>query len=201
MTGIDGAAGVEFDRGGRGARDRIVAAARVLFYRDGIHATGVDELIQYAHVSKRTFYQYFSTKRELVQEYLRDLDATRAIPRERALAASERPARTRLLAMFDSTPETRIRGCPYHNAAVEAASALPEVHDIVHEHKLAFIADLIGVCAELGVQDSHELGHQLAVVFEGGLSLATTLNDTAPMVYARSAADDLISAALRAPRD
>jgi hypothetical protein len=104
-------------------------------------------------------------------------------------------------AIFDSTPETRIRGCPYHNAAFEAASALPEVHDIVHEHKLAFIADLIGVCAELGVQDSHELGHQLAVVFEGGLSLATTLNDTAPMVYARSAADDLISAALRAPRD
>src|SRR3979490_631435 len=92
MKGIDGAAGVEFDRGGRGARDRIVAAARVLFYRDGIHATGVDELIQYAHVSKRTFYQYFSTKRELVQEYLRDLDATRAIPRERALAPPDAPA-------------------------------------------------------------------------------------------------------------
>ena len=48
-------------RKGRGARERITAAADKLFYWDGIHATGVDALIAEAEVSKRTFYQHFSS--------------------------------------------------------------------------------------------------------------------------------------------
>jgi AcrR family transcriptional regulator len=196
MKAIDDAASVEFESGGRGARDRILAAARTLLYRDGIHARSVDELAQYAHVSKRTFYQHFATKDQLVEAYVRDLDATRAIPRERALTEPGMPARARLLAIFDSAPETRMRGCPFHNAAVEAASTLPEVHDIVHAHKLAFIATLIEVCAEAGAADPHTLGHQLAVIFEGGLALSTNLDDSAPMVYARSAAGALVDVAI-----
>ncbi|HZC93512.1 MAG TPA: TetR family transcriptional regulator, partial [Mycobacterium sp.] len=41
-------------RGGRGARERILTAATTLFHREGIHATGVERLIEHAHVSKRT---------------------------------------------------------------------------------------------------------------------------------------------------
>lgn len=55
------------------------------FYRDGIHATGVDQLAEHAHVSKRTLYKRFSSKAEIVQAYLRDIDATHAVPPERAL--------------------------------------------------------------------------------------------------------------------
>ena len=38
--------------------------------------------------------------------------------------------------------------------------------------------------------DPYQLGHQLAVLFEGALALATSLNDTAAMIHARSAAED-----------
>lgn len=55
------------------------------FYRDGIHATGVDQLADHARVSKRTLYKHFSSKAEIVQACLRDMDATRAVPPERAL--------------------------------------------------------------------------------------------------------------------
>jgi outer membrane usher protein FimD/PapC len=41
------------------------------------------------------------------------------------------------------------------------------------------------------------LGHQLAVLFEGGLALATSLNDTAALIHARSAAEVIIDAAVR----
>lgn len=200
MSSVAGAASVEFERGGRGARDRIIATAIALFYRNGIHATGMDRVAQHAHVSKRTLYQHFATKDELVQEYLRTIDSTRAIPNEQALTAPGLPARSRLLAIFDSTPETRVRGCPFHNAAVEAAGEWPRVHDIVHEHKLAFIADLIETCREVGVDDPHQLGHQLAVVFEGGVALATTLNDTSPMIYGRLTAETLIDHAMSPAR-
>ena len=49
----------------RSARERILAAARTLFYRDGIHATGVERLAKHAQVSKRTLYQHFSSKDRL----------------------------------------------------------------------------------------------------------------------------------------
>ena len=41
----------------------------------------------------------------------------------------------------------------------------------------------------------YRLGNQLAVVFEGARALATSLNDTSPLLHARSAAETLIDAA------
>ena len=84
---------------------------------------------------------------------------------------------------------------PFHNAAVEAADAMPGVQDIVHEHKLDFTARLIRAATEAGARDPYRLGHQLAVLFEGARALATSLNDTSPLVHARSAAETLIDAA------
>jgi AcrR family transcriptional regulator len=192
MDSVDGTRGSEFQSGGRGARDRILAAARTLFYRDGIHATGVDRIAQHAHVSKRTLFQHFSTKDVLVQAYLADIDASQAISLERALSTPGQSPRSRLLAIFDGGADKRARGCPFHNAAVEAADDMAEVHEIVHAHKLAFIDELVRTCADAGVGDPREVGHQLAVLFEGALALTTTLNDPAPMRYASSAAAVLI---------
>ena len=74
----------------------------------------MDQLCATAQVSKRTAYQHFGTKDELVAEYLRrfDPDVMPGVfdridltPRERLLAAFEMPATTPL--------------CPYIAAAVE----------------------------------------------------------------------------------
>lgn len=42
------------------------------------------------------------------------------------------------------------------------------------------------------------MGQQLAVLFEGATAMATSMNDTAPVVHARAAAATLIDAALAA---
>jgi AcrR family transcriptional regulator len=184
--------------GSRAARERILAAARTLFYRDGIHSTGVERLAKYAQVSKRTLYQYFSSKDRLVEEYLRRIHEGGGMPNEKALDTIDATARNRLLAIFDSPPADRFRGCPFHNAAVEAADEMPGVHEIVHGHKLWFIARLTDVAAEAGAEDPYQLGHQLAVLFEGAVALATSLNDTSPILHARSAAEVLIDTAVGA---
>ena len=179
------------------ARERILAAATTLFYRNGIHATGVEWLAKHAQISKRTLYQHFSSKDRLVEEYLRRIHDGGGMPNEQALATLDATARNRLLAIFDSPPADRFRGCPFHNAAVEAADQMPAVHEIVHEHKLWFIARLTDVAAEAGAKDPYQLGHQLAVLFEGATALATSLNDTAALLHARSAAEVLIDTAVR----
>src|SRR3954462_14038069 len=61
-------------RRGRGARERILTASRELFRDQGINSTGMDQLCAAAEVSKRTLYQHFGGKDEVVAEYLRQLD-------------------------------------------------------------------------------------------------------------------------------
>jgi AcrR family transcriptional regulator len=179
------------------APERILSAARSLFYREGIHATGVERIAQEAGVSKRTMYQHFPSKTQLVEEYLRGVHEAGGMPNEKALNAPGASPRNRLLAIFDSPPADRFRGCPFHNAAVEAADEMPGVHDVVHEHKLQFITRLTDVATQAGAKDPYQLGHQLAVLFEGATSLATSLNDTAALLHARSAAEVLIDSAVR----
>jgi AcrR family transcriptional regulator len=182
-------------RGGRGARDRIAAAAATLFSRHGIHATGVEALTSAASVSKRTFYQHFPSKDELVRSYLRSLDEGGGTALERQLDDIELTPRERLLAIFDARPVDRFRGCPFHNAAVESAGVVEGVDEIVRDHKLRFAQRLSDVAAEAGAADPRQLGNQLLVLFEGATALATSLNDTAPLVHARAAAAYLVDAA------
>ncbi|WP_068187488.1 TetR/AcrR family transcriptional regulator [Mycobacterium sp. UM_CSW] len=183
--------------GGRGARERIERAAARLFYRNGIHATGVELIAQEANVSKRTLYQHFASKNDLVDNYLRGYEARGGSPNERRLEDATMSPRERLLAIFEMSPREVLRGCPFHNAAVESAGSLSSTDEIVRAHKQAFTRRLIAVAQQAGATDPHLLGQQLAVLFEGATAMATSLNDTAPVVHARAAAATLIDTALR----
>jgi AcrR family transcriptional regulator len=190
-------------RGGRGARERILLAAGQLFYRHGIHATGVAALTEAAHVSTRTFYQHFPTKNALVEAYLRRYDAEAPIAAEMQLLRDDLPPHQRLLAVFDPLEAQRsvvLRGCPFHNAAVEAAGDIPEVAHLVERHKQAFRDRLIETAATAGATDPHNLGRQLAVLYEGATALSTSCNDTSVIADARHAAATLIDAALQPQR-
>src|SRR3954452_13823267 len=56
-------------------RDRILAVAADLFYRQGIRAIGVDAIAEAAKTNKMTLYRHFPSKDELVAEYLRCIAA------------------------------------------------------------------------------------------------------------------------------
>src|SRR5436190_8352224 len=54
-------------------RERILHAARELFYRDGINAVSVDAIASAADTNKMTVYRHFSSKDGLVAAYLSEL--------------------------------------------------------------------------------------------------------------------------------
>src|SRR5450631_4008918 len=54
-------------------RERILSVASDLFYRHGIRAIGVEKIAEVAETNKMTLYRHFSSKDELVAEYLRCL--------------------------------------------------------------------------------------------------------------------------------
>lgn len=181
-------------KGGRGARQRILAAAAELFYREGINATGVERLAAESSVSKRTLYQHFPSKTAVVEEYLRSIEDRFT---DSFHGAGESP-RDRLLTVFEppTTWGGPLRGCPLHNAAVEAADAMPAVKKIVRDSKRSFIDGLAELAKQAGATDPRLLGNELGVLYEGAAALATSLDDVSPWAMARAAAATLIDQAL-----
>jgi hypothetical protein len=131
-----------------------------------------------------------------VDNYLRGIDARGGAPTERRLDDTDLPARERLLAIFDLHRSEVVRGCAFHNAAVESAGPLASTDEIVRTRKQEFTRRLVAVAREAGATDPELLGQQLAVLFEGATAMATSLSDTAPVVHARAAAATPIDAAL-----
>jgi AcrR family transcriptional regulator len=88
------------------ARDRLLAAAEDLFYRDGFHAVGLDRILAETEVTKTTFYNHFESKEDLIVEVLRARDPWwRKIFAERLRErAGDDPAR-QLHAIFDVLDE------------------------------------------------------------------------------------------------
>ncbi len=180
-------------RRGRGARERILSAAQQLFREQGINRTGMDQLCAVAHVSKRTAYQHFSTKDELVAEYLRrfDPDVMSGVfdradltPRERLLAAFEMPASTPL--------------CPYIAAAVELHDPEHPASRHARDYKTAIAARLTDTAREAGATNPEELGEQLALLIDGASARTRVLNrDSFPAAAATAAV--LIDNAIPSP--
>jgi AcrR family transcriptional regulator len=163
-------------RRGRGARERILGACRQLFRDQGINRTGMDELCAAAQVSKRTAYQYFAGKDDLVAEYLRQFDPdvmpavfdrTDLTPRERLLAAFELPAS----GTEDLTPM-----CPYIAAAVELHNPQHPASQYAREYKKAVAARLAETAREAGVANPEQLGEQLALLLDGAAARTRVLN-------------------------
>jgi AcrR family transcriptional regulator len=188
-------------RGGRGARGRILAAAAQLFYFEGINATGVDLIAERASVSKRTLYQHFPSKTALVEEYLRQLWRQGGEDEKESAKAPGATPRAQLLALFELTDASaaRMRGCPFHNAAVEAAGVMPGVEHIVHLRKRDYIDGLTELARAAGAADPETLGNQIALLYEGASGLSTSLNDPAPWARARTTAEVLIDQATNRP--
>src|ERR1044072_7689074 len=104
-------------------RERILAAAGDLFYRHGIRAVGVEAIAEAAGTNKMTLYRHFSSKDELVAEYLRRLAADAGKFWDELVAAHPGDPRAQLTGWLQSMEahlvDTDQRGCALANAASE----------------------------------------------------------------------------------
>ncbi|TXK16954.1 TetR/AcrR family transcriptional regulator [Homoserinibacter sp. GY 40078] len=120
------------------ARERLLATASELFYREGIHAVGVDRIVGEAGVTRATFYRHFPSKEDLVEAYLGVEDAH---IREAFARAGESGAAPRdLLALVidelaDDVARNHTRGCPFINASAEYPDAASAVRGTVARHR------------------------------------------------------------------
>lgn len=168
-------------RRGRGARERILGASQRLFRDQGINNTGMDQLCAAAKVSKRTAYQHFAGKDELIAEYLSRLDPD-LMPE--VFDRTDLTPRERLLAAFDIQAPL----CPFIAAAVEIADPAHPARVRARDYKKAFAARLAETAREAGASNPEQLGEQLALLLDGASARKRVLNtETFPTAAAIAA--------------
>lgn len=166
---------------GRGARARILAAADALFSSQGFNATSINDLRERARVSKRTLYQQFASKDELILAHLAERERGGAAVT--LLAREQLAPRTRLLELFTTLAEQPQRAGP--DAFLAAAAEFPDpahpAHRAALEHHRRFCRQLGDLARGAGARDPDRLGRQLALLYAGAAS-AALIEDPARVV-------------------
>ena len=160
-------------------RTRIVAAARELFYRQGIRAVGVEAVAEAAATNKMTLYRHFASKDELVAECLRQFAREADAQWEKLAAAHRGNPRAQLKAWLHAVAghvaDSNERGCPLANAAVELPEKDHPARRVIEEFKTAQRQRLIALCRAAGIARPELLADELFLLLEGARVSAQSL--------------------------
>lgn len=154
------------------ARARLIDAATRLFYEEGIHAVGVDRVIEEAGVTRATLYKQFGGKENLVLAYLCNEDE-----QLRAMFAQAGEGVTAPDALLDAVIQgiaadirgRHTRGCPFINAAAEYPDATGAVRLLIDEHREWFRLTLEEVARGAGLTRPKDAAASLVLLRDAAL--------------------------------
>ena len=152
-------------------RERILNAARDLFYKRGIRCVSVDDIAAAANSNKMTLYRHFASKDHLVAEYLRSLNDYAIARDNEAMRAHQGNPYGQLCALIsrvgDDLCSAELRGCPMANAAVEFPEKDHPARQVIEESKKQQRERLVTVCRKAGFVEPEQLAEDLFLLFEG----------------------------------
>lgn len=184
------------------AADRIRASARELFYREGIRAVGVDEIVTRAGVTKPSLYRAFPSKDDLAAAYLRDYDRDFWVNFETPGGKSYSDPRAHVLAYIKWVSGRAVRdgyrGCGLSNATVEYPSRAHPARKVAEAHKKTFRKRLRELAAAMRARDPDELGDGLLLLIEG-IYVTGQQSGAGPAQSAVAVATALIDASVKRP--
>ncbi|MGN6607738.1 MAG: TetR/AcrR family transcriptional regulator [Jatrophihabitans sp.] len=184
------------------ARERLLAAADELFYREGVHTVGIDRIIEHAGVAKASLYNCFGSKEALVAAYLEGRQARSTGRIERAMAAHDDP-RGKILAVFEAQQrlfaDPEYRGCAFVAATAEAPAG--GVEEQASDRFRTWLRELfVRLAGEAGVADPDSLGRTLHLLYDGAMTSARMDRDPQAAAVARDTAAALLDAAPKRKR-
>lgn len=181
-------------------RDQIIDAAQRCFYERGITATGVDTIAAEAGVSKRTLYNHFGSKDDLVLAYIELRERRwRTILDERLAAVADPVDRIMVYfdAYFDLPDGEDFRGCAFINAAAEISDSDSQALACLRASKERVRREIEALVREARIPDSEGVATALVLLLEGGIALYGVLHDRLGVETAKDAARKLLTAAAR----
>ena len=169
-------------------KERILETADRLFYLRGIRAVGVDTIAAEIGISKRTLYNHFPSKDDLIAAYL-ERRFTRT-------PVSDKPPIEQILGTFDRLERgfasKGFRGCPFVNAVAELGpdQSVRKIAVAFKESRRLWFRDLL---RQLGVADAEGLATQLTLLVDGSIAQDLVRNDPSMARAAKEAARVLLA--------
>ncbi|MGW1674920.1 TetR/AcrR family transcriptional regulator [Streptomyces sp. NPDC002324] len=155
-------------------RERLLEAAATLTYREGV-GIGVEALCKAAGVSKRSMYQLFESKDQLLAASL-EQRATAFAAGLLPAADENRSPRERILYVFDQLEEQAgtpdFRGCRYLAAQIELKDQSHPASQVAHQVKESLSAFFRAEAERGGASHPGLLARQLSLVFDGASARA-----------------------------
>lgn len=183
------------------AAEKILDVARDLFYREGIRAIGVDEIVKKAGVTKPSLYRSFSSKDELAASYLRKYDLEFWKRFDEAVAAHPGDPRAQIIAFLTRvgkrSQKLGYRGCGMTNAAVEYPEPDHPARVVSEENKRELRRRLREMAQGMGAADPDMLGDGLLLLIEGAYISSQIFGPGGPSQSVAKHADWLIGASLK----
>lgn len=179
---------------------RVLDAAADLFYWQGIHAVGVDAIAAAAGVTKKTLYDRFGSKNELVAAYLRARDARWREWLLDDVTANAHTGRARLLRTFDALGEWMReigpRGCAFVNALAELPDPDHPGRAVIDDQKRWLRDYLTELAADTDAAQPRTLAEQMLLLHEGAIVAYASRAVEDPIARAKQAAGVLIAASV-----
>jgi AcrR family transcriptional regulator len=151
-------------------RERILIAARDLFYRHGVHAVGVEAIAEAALTNKMTLYRHFKSKDELIVTYVQQLANEGDDILNRILAENVDNPQKQVDAWVDFVEDVLTnkleRGCALANAAVELDNGHP-ARAVIEAYKQRKHDRLVGLFRAARYRDPDLLADEVFLLFEG----------------------------------
>ncbi len=181
----------------RSARERLLDTADRLFYEEGVHAVGIDRVLEQSGVAKGSLYYNFGGKDDLVRTYLRNRHAHWSARIDAGLATAATP-QDKVLAIFDALADLfaqpDFRGCAFVNAAAEAPAGSAE--ELASKDFRIWLHELFAaILAEGGYRDAGKLTVQMVLLYDGANISAQMDHNPAAAQAAREVAAGLLAAA------
>lgn len=155
------------------AAQRIQSAAKDLFYRQGIRATGIEEVCRVAEATKMSLYRAYPSKDALIAAILCE-DAKEWDSWFQEVTADAPTAAGKLRALMAAASremeDPDYRGCPMLLAQAEFPDPEHPTHRIVAAFKARMCDNLIGLAREAGAAEPQRLGELLSMLFDGAWS-------------------------------
>ncbi|MCR9142926.1 MAG: TetR/AcrR family transcriptional regulator [bacterium] len=180
------------------AREAILSAARMLFWRKGYGAVGVDEICQAAGVNKGSLYHYHRDKTDLACAVI---ESNAAVLFENiATNLAERAPAPRVLGYLDwmiagqvseGRDSGQFAGCPFGKLAAETAGQEPEIRAAVlavFQKLIKFIAAALRELDPARPSGEHRArAEEIFMSWQGALVLSQTRNSQQPLRRCRQA--------------
>jgi len=183
------------------AREKILATAAELFYREGIRAIGVDTIVERSGVAKTSLYRWFPSKDALIAAFLDAWNTQYWEWWDKTIARAEGPRaqlHAILAAIAKRVARPDFRGCPFIIVATEFPAENHPGRLVGRANKAELRRRLRELVAAIGVHDPHRTAEQLAMLIDGAYTTCQALGAKAPAHELVAAAEALIEAGLGA---